>query len=144
MNELTAMSRSLKLRYNIRLVVIDEIDLVKAENEQEMSVVARKLKALSNMLDVAILAVCGLNGNVELRGGAMVPSMLSDLKEPVLEYEADLVMMLYRPDYYGDEVDGVGDVGGVADVIVRKNRYGQMGKVRMRFDKDRLRYYDWV
>lgn len=144
MNELTAMSRSLKLRYNIRLVVIDEIDLVKAENEQEMSVVARKLKALSKMLRVSILVVGELNHNVEHRGGAMVPSMLSDLKEPVLEYEADLVMMLYRPDYYGDEVDGVGDVGGVADVIVRKNRYGQMGKVRMRFDKDRLRYYDWV
>jgi replicative DNA helicase len=123
------------------MVFIDYLQLMSAgtdamsrngNREQEISTISRQLKALSKELGIPVLAMSQLSRAVETRGGTKKP-MLSDLRESgAIEQDADLVMFIYRPEYYGIEDDN-GPTAGMADIIIAKHRSGSVGEVRLRF-----------
>lgn len=140
--ELRAKCRRLKQKYDIQMVFIDYLQLMSGNSdnkngnrEQEISTISRQLKALSKELSIPILALAQLSRAVETRGGTKRP-MLSDLRESgAIEQDADIVMFIYRPEYYGiTEGDEKGPTAGMADVILAKHRSGSVGDVRLRFE----------
>jgi replicative DNA helicase len=142
--ELRAKCRRLKQKHDIQMVFIDYLQLMSGgdfkgtgNREQEISTISRQLKALSKELSIPVLALSQLSRAVETRGGAKEP-ILSDLRESgAIEQDADIVMFIYRPDYYGlTEPDSMGETIGMADVNVAKHRSGSTGKARLRFRKD--------
>ena len=102
--------------------------------EQEISQISRALKGLAKELDVPVIALSQLSRAVETRGGVKRPQ-LSDLRESgAIEQDADMVIFLYRPEYYGitENEDG-SDARGTAEVIIAKNRHGAIQTVRLKF-----------
>ncbi len=139
--ELRAKCRRLKQRFDIQMVFIDYLQLMSGASdnnrngnrEQEISAISRQLKALSKELNIPVLAMSQLSRAVETRGGTKEP-MLSDLRESgAIEQDADIVMFIYRPEYYGIDSDEKGSTAGMADIIIAKHRSGATGKVRLRF-----------
>ncbi|MHC1707990.1 MAG: replicative DNA helicase [Bacteroidales bacterium] len=137
--ELRAKCRRLKAQHKIELVIIDYIQLMslgetKGNREQEISTISRSLKSLAKELDIPVIALSQLNRSVETRAGSKRP-ILSDLRESgAIEQDADLVMFIYRPEYYKLDVFENGDpTAGMADVIVAKHRNGPLDDVRLRF-----------
>lgn len=128
--EIRAKCRKLKLEKNIGLVVIDYLQLVQASNkrngsrEQEISEISRSLKILAKELDVPVVALSQLSRAVEQRPDHR--PMLSDLRESgAIEQDADIVMFLYRDDYYNEE----SEKKDIAEVIIAKHRGGSTGTV---------------
>ncbi|NNC95668.1 MAG: replicative DNA helicase [Chitinophagales bacterium] len=140
--ELRAKCRRLKSKYDIQMVVIDYLQLMSGgsegkgggNREQEISQISRSLKSIAKELDIPVIALSQLNRSVETRGGAKRP-MLSDLRESgAIEQDADLVIFLYRPEYYGfTEDEENNDVRGIAEVIIAKHRNGALRTVKARF-----------
>ena len=140
--ELRAKCRRLKDHHNIQMVFIDYLQLMSAgtdamsrngNREQEISTISRQLKSLSKELGIPVLAMSQLSRAVETRGGTKKP-MLSDLRESgAIEQDADIVMFIYRPEYYGIMEDDNGTTAGMADIILAKHRSGGVGEVRLRF-----------
>lgn len=128
--EIRAKCRKLKLEKNIGMVVIDYLQLVQGTNkrngsrEQEISEISRSLKILAKEIDVPVIALSQLSRAVEQRPDHR--PMLSDLRESgAIEQDADLVMFLYRDDYYNED----SDKKGIAEVILAKHRGGSTGTV---------------
>ena len=141
--ELRAKCRRLKQQHDIQMVFIDYLQLMQAggeqsrngNREQEISLISRQLKALSKELGVPVLALSQLSRAVETRGGTKKPQ-LSDLRESgAIEQDADIVMFIYRPEYYQIYEDDSGSTLGMADIILAKHRSGETGEVRLRFVK---------
>lgn len=137
--ELRAKCRRLKAQHDIQCVVIDYLQLMKGDSstgnrEQEIASISRSLKNIAKELNVPVIALSQLSRSVETRGGDKRPQ-LSDLRESgSIEQDADQVMFLYRPEYYGLTEDEEGNpVTGVGDVIIAKNRHGSLEDVRLRF-----------
>lgn len=138
--ELRAKCRRLKQKYNIEMIFIDYLQLMgggtdnrNGNREQEISNISRQLKALSKELNIPVLAMSQLSRAVETRGGEKKP-MLSDLRESgAIEQDADIVMFIYRPEYYQITEDRNGSTLGMADVIIAKHRSGSVGEARLRF-----------
>ena len=147
--ELRAKCRRLKQHHDIQMVFIDYLQLMNAggdtmnrngNREQEISTISRQLKALSKELNIPVLAMSQLSRAVETRGGTKRPQ-LSDLRESgAIEQDADIVMFIYRPEYYGIQEDDKGTTAGMADIIVAKHRSGDVGDVRLRFNKNYARF----
>ena len=138
--ELRAKARRLKQRYDIQMIFIDYLQLMQSGNadnrngnrEQEISMISRQLKALSKELNIPVLAMSQLSRAVENRVGNK--PQLSDLRESgAIEQDADIVMFIYRPEYYNIYEDNSGSTLGMADIIVAKHRSGETGEVRLRF-----------
>lgn len=130
--EIRAKCRKLKLEKNIGMVVIDYLQLVQASNrrigsrEQEISEISRSLKILAKELDVPVIALSQLSRAVEQRPDHR--PMLSDLRESgAIEQDADIVMFLYRDDYYNEE----SEKKDIAEVIIAKHRAGSTGTVEL-------------
>ena len=151
--ELRAKCRRLKQRYGIQMVFIDYLQLMhgggdnkNGNREQEISTISRQLKALSKELNIPILALSQLSRAVETRGGDKKPQ-LSDLRESgAIEQDADIVMFIYRPEYYNIDNDDKGSTVGKADIILAKHRSGGTGEVRLRFTGKYARFendYDY-
>ena len=142
--ELRAKCRRLKQKYDIQMVFIDYLqlmqggDAVKSGNrEQEISYISRQLKALSKELSIPILALSQLSRAVETRGGSKKP-VLSDLRESgAIEQDADIVMFIYRPAYYGE---GGEDDERLAKVIIAKHRAGETGEADLNFINQYVRF----
>ena len=140
--ELRAKCRRLKAQHDIQMVVIDYLQLMTAggnqkggNREQEISMISRSLKALAKELEVPVVALSQLSRAVETRGGTKRP-MLSDLRESgAIEQDADMVMFLYRPEYYGIEVSEETNLPteGLTELIIAKHRSGATGTVPLRF-----------
>ncbi len=140
--ELRAKCRRLKQHHDIQMVFIDYLQLMSAgsdalsrngNREQEISTISRQLKSLSKELGIPVLAMSQLSRAVETRGGTKKP-MLSDLRESgAIEQDADIVMFIYRPEYYDIKEDEKGITLGMADIILAKHRSGGVGEVRLRF-----------
>jgi replicative DNA helicase len=134
-----AAARSMAVRHKVGLVVVDYIQLVdgaeKGESRQEqVAKVSRGLKSLARELKVPVLALSQLNRNVENREDKR-PRM-ADLRESgQIEADADLILLLYRPEYYDPN-----DQPGVAELIVAKNRSGPTGNVKLTFLKEAMRF----
>lgn len=130
--EIRAKCRKLKLEKNIGMVVIDYLQLVQGSNrrigsrEQEISEISRSLKILAKELDVPVIALSQLSRAVEQRPDHR--PMLSDLRESgAIEQDADIVMFLYRDDYYNEE----SEKKDIAEVIIAKHRAGSTGTVEL-------------
>ena len=128
--EIRAKCRKLKLEKNIGLVVIDYLQLVQGSNkrnssrEQEISEISRSLKILAKELNVPVIALSQLSRAVEQRPDHR--PMLSDLRESgAIEQDADIVMFLYRDDYYNED----SEKKNIAEVIIAKHRGGSTGTV---------------
>lgn len=138
--DLRAKCRRLKAEKNIQIVVIDYLQLMTGNaskggnREQEIAGISRALKELAKELSVCVIALAQLSRAVESRGGDKRP-MLSDLRESgSIEQDADMVMALYRPEYYGFETDEEGNsTQGLAEVIILKQRNGPTGTVKLQF-----------
>ena len=102
--------------------------------EQEIASISRSLKAIAKELNVPVLALSQLSRAVETRGGDKRP-VLSDLRESgSIEQDADMVLFIYRADRYDITEDEDGNLtAGVAEVLLRKNRNGPTGKVKLKF-----------
>ena len=146
--ELRAKCRRLKAQHKIEMVIIDYIQLMsagdtKGNREQEISTISRSLKSLAKELDIPVIALSQLNRSVETRAGTKRP-ILSDLRESgAIEQDADLVMFIYRPEYYKLDVYENGDpTAGMADIIVAKHRNGPLDEVRLRFIESYAKFAD--
>ena len=130
--EIRARCRKLKLEKHIGLIVIDYLQLIQGSNkrngsrEQEISEISRSLKILAKELEVPVIALSQLSREAEKRQDHR--PMLSDLRESgAIEQDADIVMFLYRDDYYDKE----SKKQNVAEVIIAKNRGGSTGTVEL-------------
>lgn len=129
--EIRAKSRRLKLEKNIGLIVIDYLQLMqgrgKNENrQQEISEISRSLKILAKEINVPIVTLSQLSRGPESRSDHR--PMLSDLRESgAIEQDADIVMFLYRDDYYNPDTDKK----NIAEVIIAKHRNGSTGTVEL-------------
>jgi replicative DNA helicase len=134
--ELRAKARRLKEQKKIELIVIDYIQLMTVGNhtgnrETEISTISRSLKSIAKELDIPIIVLSQLNRSVETRAGDKRP-MLSDLRESgAIEQDADMVLFIYRPEYYG--IEGDSDIRGIAEVIIAKHREGSLGTLELQF-----------
>ncbi|MGB1248218.1 MAG: replicative DNA helicase [Chitinophagales bacterium] len=140
--ELRAKCRRLKAKHDIQMIVIDYLQLMTGSvdgksggnREQEISMISRNLKGIAKEMNVPVIALSQLSRAVETRGGAKRP-MLSDLRESgAIEQDADMVIFLYRPEYYKitQDEDGM-DCRGIGEVIVAKHRNGALETVKVRF-----------
>ena len=130
--EIRAKCRKLKIEKNIGMVVIDYLQLVQGSNrrngsrEQEISEISRSLKILAKELNVPVIALSQLSRAVEQRPEHR--PMLSDLRESgAIEQDADIVMFLYRDDYYNKD----SEKKDIAEVIIAKHRGGSLGTVEL-------------
>ena len=130
--EIRAKCRKLKLEKNIGLVVIDYLQLIQgsgkrnASREQEISEISRSLKILAKELDIPVIALSQLSRAAEQRQDHR--PMLSDLRESgAIEQDADIVMFLYRDEYYNKDSDRK----GIAEIIIAKQRNGAIGTVNL-------------
>lgn len=140
--EMRSKLRRLKHEHGLDLVVLDYLQLMQGgqqENrQQEISEISRSLKAMARELEVPILALSQLSRNVELR--AEKKPQLSDLRESgSLEQDADIVMFLYRDEYYNrDDAESQ----NIAELIIAKNRNGPTTNVKLQFNKEIMRFGD--
>ena len=130
--EIRAKCRKLKLEKNIGLIVIDYLQLIQgtgkrnASREQEISEISRSLKILAKELDIPVIALSQLSRAAEQRADHR--PMLSDLRESgAIEQDADIVMFLYRDDYYNPDTEKK----NIAEVIMAKHRAGSTGTVEL-------------
>lgn len=139
--ELRAQCRRLKSAHDIKMIFIDYLQLMSGTGdqkngtrEQEISNISRSLKSIAKELDIPVIALSQLSRAVETRGGDKRPQ-LSDLRESgAIEQDADMVIFLYRPEYYGFHQDEDGNsTQGIAEVIVAKHRNGATGTVNLKF-----------
>jgi replicative DNA helicase len=148
--ELRAKCRRFKQQYNIECVIIDYLQLMiggnenKGNREQEISTISRSLKTLSKELNIPVIALSQLNRSVESRSTTSKRPQLSDLRESgAIEQDADMVMFIYRPEYYGIETfEDNKDSTGLAEIIIAKHRNGSLANVRMRFIADQTKFCD--
>ena len=138
--ELRAKCRRLKNKHNIGLIIIDYLQLMSGTNdrnsnrEQEISKISRDLKGLAKELQVPIIALSQLSREVEKRKEGNKMPQLSDLRESgAIEQDADMVMFLYRPEYYDITANEFGESNkGETHVRIAKHRNGSLETVKLR------------
>jgi replicative DNA helicase len=149
--ELRAKARRLKMQHNIEMIIIDYLQLMSGggdnrngNREQEISNISRSLKNIAKELNIPVIALSQLSRAVETRGGTKRPQ-LSDLRESgAIEQDADMVVFLYRPEYYGIEVDEQNfSTKGKAEVIIAKHRNGALDTVPVKFISQFAKFEDW-
>lgn len=146
--ELCSKSRRLKNEHKIDCIIIDYLQLMNASGmsygsrEQEVSIISRSLKALAKELNIPIIALSQLNRGVEGRTGDEKRPQLSDLRESgAIEQDADMVLMIHRPEYYKIMEDrDHNSTEGIAEIIIAKHRSGSVGDVRLRFKKEFIKF----
>lgn len=143
--EVRAKARRLKAEKKIGIIFIDYLQLMTASSkmesrEREISHISRSLKSLAKELNIPIVALAQLNRAVEARTDKR--PMLSDLRESgSIEQDADVVIFLHRPEYYGMKTDPDGtSLDGIAEIIIGKQRNGPTGDVRLKFFRDYARF----
>ena len=142
--ELRSKARRLKAEHGLDLIVIDYLQLMQGRSkggdnsrQQEISEISRSLKALARELDVPVVALSQLSRSVESR--TVKKPMLSDLRESgSLEQDADIVMFLYREDYYDQETEKK----NITEVMISKHRNGPIGSIELFFQKEFTRFRD--
>ena len=141
--ELRAKCRRLKSKHDVGMIIIDYLQLMSgtSENrntnrEQEISRISRDLKGLAKELNIPIIALSQLSREVEKRGakdGQKIPQ-LSDLRESgAIEQDADMVMFLYRPEYYDITTNELGESNkGETHIRIAKHRNGQLDTIKLK------------
>jgi len=149
--ELRAKARRLKAQHDVRLIIVDYLQLLRStsrraqDNRQlEISEISAGLKGLAKELKIPIIVVAQLNRNPEIRTGSGkgVPR-LADLRESgSIEQDADLVGLLVREEYYADSDEERTELEGKAELIIAKQRNGPIGQVKLTFLKEFTRFED--
>ena len=139
--ELRSKCRKYKLEHDLRVIIIDYLQLMSGSGrgsdsrQQEISEISRSLKALARELNVPVLALSQLSRAVEQRPDHR--PMLSDLRESgAIEQDADVVMFIYRDDYYNKD----SEQKGVAEIIIAKQRNGPIGTVNLAWLPDYTKF----
>jgi replicative DNA helicase len=144
MDELTLQlkARQAKMRHNIDLIIVDYLQLMHGRSRgddnrvQEVSSISRALKGLARELRIPVIAISQLSRAPEQRPDKR--PILSDLRESgAIEQDSDLVMFLYRPEYYKSD-----ERPGIAEIIVSKHRNGPTGMIELKFRRDHTRFYN--
>lgn len=148
--ELRTKARRLVKEHGVKLIMIDYLQLMTASGmnynsrQEEVSLISRSLKGMAKELNIPVLALSQLNRGVESRNGAEGKRpQLSDLRESgAIEQDADMVIFLHRPEYYGIKMssDGMIDYTDKAEVIISKHRKGATGIVMMKFIGEYTRF----
>jgi replicative DNA helicase len=150
--ELRAKCRRFKQQHDIQAVIIDYLQLMSAggdlkgmNREQEISTISRSLKALSKELDIPVIALSQLSRAVETRSTASKRPQLSDLRESgAIEQDADLVLFIYRPEYYKlNEFEDHTPAEGLAEIMIAKHRNGALKDIKLRFIADYAKFVDY-
>lgn len=141
-NEVTAQAKQWKLKHDIKILYLDYIQLCtgtvkrNGNREQEISEISRRLKTLGKELDIPVIALSQLSRACEARTDKR--PLLSDLRESGgIEQDADLVMFPYRDEYYNDNAEP-----GLTELIIRKYRNGEPGRIYCHFDGAKQRFTD--
>lgn len=145
-DQLRARCRRLKHRHNIGLVVIDYLQLMsppagskRGNRQEEVSEISRGLKAISRELNIPMIVLSQLNRSMEKRDNDDKRPALSDLRDSgAIEQDADVVIMLYREEYY--DIQKNQDHVNHGEALVLKNRNGAVGMAKLTFIKDELRF----
>ena len=131
-SEMRSKCRKYKLEHDLKLIIIDYLQLMSGpgrstdSRQQEISDISRSLKALARELNVPVLALSQLSRAVEQRPDHR--PMLSDLRESgAIEQDADVVMFIYRDDYYNKDTE----LKGISEIIIAKQRNGPIGTVNL-------------
>lgn len=138
--ELRSKCRKFKMEQDIQMVIIDYLQLMSGtgrtdSRQQEVSDISRSLKALARELNVPVIALSQLSRAVEQRPDHR--PMLSDLRESgAIEQDADVVMFIYRDDYYNKD----SDKKGIAEIIIAKQRNGPIGTVELAWLPDYTKF----
>lgn len=146
--ELRAKARRLKAEHNVKMLVIDYLQLMegtKGENrQQEITHISRSIKGVAKELDIPIIALSQLSRASESRDKLNKRPQLSDLRESgAIEQDADLVLFVFRPEYYGiDEFEDGTNTQNMCEVIIGKQRNGPVGSVRLAFMKEYGKFAD--
>ena len=140
LSQLWSKCRRLKSEKGLDLVVVDYLQLMKGtgkegSREQEISGISRGLKGLAKEFNIPVIALSQLNRGVEQRADKR--PMMSDLRESgAIEQDADQIMFLYRDEVYNENTE----MKGIAEVLVRKNRHGDIGDVKLFWRGEYLRF----
>ena len=148
MEDITSSCRKIRHKIGLDMVVVDYLQIITPERnyrgnrEQEISQIADGLKKLAKALDVPVIVASQLSRGVENRMNNK--PRLADLRESgAIEQNADEVVFVYRPEYYGKtEVDGQ-DTIGVAKLIVAKHRKGRTGEIDVKFEAEKTNFVDF-
>ena len=144
--EIRSKARRLKQKQGLDMIVVDYLQIMRLRTrvesrEREVAEISRSLKALAKELNIPVIALAQLNRGVEGRTGEARKPLLSDLRESgSIEQDADLIMMLYREEYY--DRDNL-DVKGQADLLVRKHRNGPVGNIQLKWEPEYSSFTDW-
>jgi replicative DNA helicase len=142
--ELRAKARRLIHRHSIKLIIVDYLQLMKStgqNREQEVSSISRGLKAIAKDNDIPVIALSQLNREPE--GRADKKPLLSDLRESgAIEQDADRVIMVYRPAYYGEKYEGDQPTDNLLLLMLVKNRNGACGKIDLKHNTSITKIYD--
>lgn len=139
-SELRSKCRKLKLEKNLGLVIIDYLQLMSGtkhseSRQQEISDISRSLKALAREIDAPVLALSQLSRAVEQRPDKR--PMLSDLRESgAIEQDADVVMFIYRDDYYNND----SEEKGISEIIIGKQRNGPTGTIKLAWQAEHTKF----
>ncbi len=144
--DLKSKSRKLKIEQGLDMIVIDYLQLIttarKIDNrQQEVSEISRELKGLAKELNIPIIALSQLSRGVEQRTNKK--PMMSDIRESgAIEQDADIIMMMYRPEYYSDDEGSQDDeiYDGKTEVNIVKHRNGSTGEIEFKFHKEINRF----
>ena len=146
-SEVRSRAKRLKKMYGLDLLIIDYLQLMQGRSkkggevnrQQEISEISRSLKALARELNVPVIALSQLSRAVEMR--AEKKPLLSDLRESgSLEQDADIVIFLYREDYYNSNTENQ----NITDVIIAKHRNGPLKTIQLYFDKAHIKFENYA
>jgi replicative DNA helicase len=148
--ELRAKARRMMMEYGIQMIIIDYIQLLRGTNkyhgnrEAEISEVSRSIKSLAKELHIPIIALSQLSRETEKR--ANKEPGLSDLRESgAIEQDADIVMFLHRPEYYGMNADANGNsTKGLAQIIIAKQRNGPTDRMLLDFNSSIIKFTNHI
>ena len=148
--EFRAKARRLVNKHNVGLIIIDYLQLMSgtgdrgSNREQEISNISRNLKALAKELNVPIIALSQLSRAVETRKESKMPQ-LSDLRESgAIEQDADMVMFIYRPEYYEVMSNENGEsTHGETHIRIAKHRNGSLETIKLRAKLDIQKFEEW-
>ncbi|MDN5345296.1 MAG: replicative helicase [Clostridia bacterium] len=140
--EVRAKARRLQVENGLGLVMVDYLQLMQAHRrvdsrQQEIALISRAMKALARELNVPVMVLSQLNRGVEQRQDKR-PVMADLLESGAIEADADVIIFLYRPQYYDPDTDKK----GIAEVIVAKHRNGPVGTVEMAFLPEFTKFVD--
>ena len=136
-------------KYGVKIIIIDYLQLMKSSEksqnrEREVAEISSTIKAVAKELNVPVIALSQLNRAVESRQGDKRPT-LADLRDSgAIEQDADLVCFVHRPEKYGIEVTEDGEpTAELGQIIIAKNRNGEVCDVNLRFIKEQAKFTEW-